>query len=132
MARILVAGVPETFGRLSVILKGHELVFVATLDDARTALAARRFDLVAVGVHFDESRMLDLLRLVSAEGIPALCYRAVPDVARGTLGLKGIEVICQSLGAAGLCDLVEPGNEATAEARMRQLVDDLVGPQHVN
>src|SRR5437899_9265582 len=66
-SRILVACVQEAYTRLFAIFTGHELTFVTTLADAQTALRADHFNVIMIGVNFDESRMFDLLQHVRAD-----------------------------------------------------------------
>ena len=78
--RVLVADTPEGDRRLAAILAGCELKFVRTLDEARRALKDDGFDLVLIGVHFDDSRMFDLLRYMRANpgkpGRSVVCMRS--------------------------------------------------------
>ena len=64
--RVLVADTAEGDRRIAAILSGYELRFVRTLEEARCALQDDGIDLVLIGVHFDDSRMFDLLRYVRA------------------------------------------------------------------
>ena len=89
---ILVADTPDSDRRLSAILAGHDVVFARTLGEAQRTLAQQQFDLVLIGVHFDDSRMFDLLRYLRAGGHHAAAggLRAQPslrfrggDLARG-------------------------------------------------
>ena len=66
-SHILLACVQDGYTRLFAILTGHELTFVTTLADAQTALRADRFNMIMIGVNFDESRMFDLLQYVRAD-----------------------------------------------------------------
>ncbi|MFN2645593.1 MAG: hypothetical protein ABR570_11415, partial [Burkholderiales bacterium] len=56
-ARVLVADVAETDEKIRECLPDRELVFVRTLGQAIRALRADGFQLVIIGMHFDESRM---------------------------------------------------------------------------
>src|SRR5437870_13665032 len=84
-SRILVACVQEAYPRLFAIFTGHELTFVTTLADAHQALKADRFNMIMIGVNFDESRMFDLLQHVRADSkysrVPVVCFRGIvtPD-----------------------------------------------------
>ena len=64
MHRILVANDLQGFKRLAGILKGEEVRFVQTLSEAKQLLNSVRFDLVIAGVHFDDSRAVELLQIV--------------------------------------------------------------------
>jgi PleD family two-component response regulator len=62
--RILVANDLQGFKRLAGILKGEDVRFAQTLTEARQLLNSVRFDLVIAGVHFDDSRAVELLQIV--------------------------------------------------------------------
>ena len=76
MNKILVADVPPMDARYTAALRGWEIEFVRTLGAARQALGAARYDLVAIGVYFDDSQMFDLVRALRAAartaGLPIL------------------------------------------------------------
>ena len=74
--KVLVADIPEMDEKIRECLPGHELKFVRTMPEAIRALRHAGFQLVVIGLHFDESRMLELLQYVRA--LPA--YRDVPVV----------------------------------------------------
>jgi hypothetical protein len=63
MKKILVADVPQMDSRYSAALTGWDIEFARTMGQARRALAGARYDLVAIGVHFDDSQMFDLAAL---------------------------------------------------------------------
>ena len=66
MARILTAVAPDTEERIRRILAGHNLVFVRSIADAKTALDDN-IKLVFVGARFDESRMFDLIEHIRTD-----------------------------------------------------------------
>jgi CheY-like chemotaxis protein len=80
--KVLVADVPEMQARVAAVLVQERLVFVHTLAAALKALAGEDFDLVLIGLHFDDSRMFDLLREVRAGSrngaVPIVCFRTRP------------------------------------------------------
>jgi len=81
MARVLVADVPEMDERVRHCLPGHELLFVRTMREAMVTLRHDSFSLVVIGVHFDESRMFELLthvRSLSAyDAVPVVCVQGL-------------------------------------------------------
>jgi hypothetical protein len=121
MQKILVADVPQLDARLSGALGGRSLAFVRTLLEAERRLAAEEFGLVIIGLHFDDSRMFDLLRWARAQcaHIPFVCARIFPkDITR--ISIEGVSIAVTSLGAAGFIDV--PALEAEhghAEAAQR-------------
>jgi len=120
--KVLIADVPQVQARVAAVLVRERLVFVHTLAAALKALAGQDFDLVLIGMHFDDSRMFDLLREVRAGSrngaVPVVCYRMRP-LAFMALSTQVIEVTVKALGALSFIDLAslatdEDGNEALA------------------
>src|SRR5258708_33804555 len=74
--KVLVADLPEMDEKLRECLPGHELTFVRTMVEALKALRHDGFQLVVIGLYFDEPRMLELLQYVRS--LPA--FREVPCV----------------------------------------------------
>ena len=101
--------------RLSAVLAGHELSFVSTLDEAKRVLAGRNFDLVAIGVHFDESRMFDFLRHLQASGkhasVPVVCTRSYRFVSPA-ISIEGLEIAVRALGCRLFLDLTKYPDDA--------------------
>ena len=121
---ILVADRPESDRRLAAILAGHELVFVRTLAEALRALRGRRFDLVLVGVHFDESRMFDLMRGLT-EGTRVVCVRT-QQFQSPAITLEGLEIAAKALGCALFLDLTWYADDETGNGAVRKLLDALL------
>ena len=120
--KVLIADVPQVQARVAAVLVRERLVFVHTLAAALKALAGEDFDVVLIGMHFDDSRMFDLLREVRAGSrngaVPVVCYRMRP-LAFMALSTQVIEVTVKALGALSFVDLAslatdEDGNEALA------------------
>lgn len=123
---ILVADQPENDRRLSAILQGYEVVFVRTLGEALRALGGRRFDLVLVGVHFDESRMFDLVRAL-AEGTQVVCVRS-QHFHSPAITLEGLEIAAKALGCALFLDLTWYADDDTGNAAVRKQIEALLSP----
>ena len=123
---ILVADRPESDRRLAAILAGYELVLVRTLAEARRALRGASFDLVLVGVHFDESRMFDLMREL-AEGTKIVCVRS-QHFQSHAISLEGLEIAAKALGCALFLDLTWYADDATGNGAVRKLLDALLSP----
>jgi hypothetical protein len=114
-----------------------QLNAVATLHDARDALAADgEIVLVLCGVHFDESRMYDLLRYVRATypALPFLCCRVldseIPQISR-----EAIRIAAEALGATFFVDLPSLKKQLGApagEQRFRALVLGTLGVQSIS
>jgi hypothetical protein len=123
---ILVADRPESDRRISEILAGHELVFVRTMAEARRALEADKFELVIIGVHFDDSRMFDLLRELAA-GTRVVCARSQHFVSPA-ITLEGLEIAAKALGCTLFLDLTWYADDASGNAAVRKLLESLLSP----
>ena len=78
---MLVAALPVAVERLCRLLPNQRTVCPANLAEAQAALARERFALAIIGVHFDESRMFDLVSYTRASplnrGVPIVCVLGV-------------------------------------------------------
>jgi CheY-like chemotaxis protein len=123
MKTILVAD--HSDARLSALLSGHELSFVNTLDEAKRVLTGRNFDLIVISVHFDESRMFDLLRHVRWQerhrATPVVCLLTA-DFARHAIAAEGLEIAVKALGGTAYVDLKTRG-----DSEARRMIDELLG-----
>lgn len=134
--RILIAGVPETYGRLSTILANYTPHFANTFHEATAFLKSMVYDLVLIGVHFDESRMFDLLRYLKASDrhaqVLVVCYRATAGAeTRTELTMQAVELACRVLGASGFLDLFQFPNEDAGNLALRKLVDQSLAAHRV-
>jgi CheY-like chemotaxis protein len=129
--KILIADTPEADRRFSVILSGYELVSVRTLEQAERAVEGAQFDLILVGVHFDDSRMFDFLRHLQASGrhrnCPVVCTRSYRFVSPA-ISIEGLETAVKALGCRLFLDLTKYPDDAQGNAAIRKLLDDLLGP----
>jgi len=105
---VLVADIPEMDEKVRECLPGHELTFVRTIAKAIGALRHDGFQLVVIGLHFDDSRMLELLQYVRA--LPA--YREVPVICvhgdhlnLSEAVMKNIDVAVKALGGVAFLNL---------------------------
>ena len=128
--RVLVADVPHAERRLAAVLAGHRLLFVHTVAVALKALAQHDFDLVLIGMHFDDSRMFDLLAEMRAgsrnRDVPVLCYRLRP-LAFALPGTEALKAAVEALGARAFVDLSLQAEDAGNRA-LGDLVVSLTGP----
>jgi len=123
--RILVADVPELDARLAAVLAGRELHFVRTVDEAMRALAQEAFDLLVISVHFDDSRMFDLLRevrTVARDQLPIVCVRE-PGLGFTAISSHTLEVTCRALDANGFVDLATINDDAGRDAALRAAIE---------
>ena len=127
--KILVADVPELDARLAMVLAGRELRFVRTVDEAMRALAQASFDLLLISVHFDDSRMFDLLREARTDarnqGIPILCVRE-PGLGFTAISSHTLEVTCRALEANAFLDLATIDDDAQRDAALRAAAEGLL------
>lgn len=106
--KVLVADVPGMDDKIRECLPGRELTFVRTMSAAIRALRHDGFQMVVIGLHFDESRMLELLQYVRS--LPA--YKEVPVVCvcsellnLNDAVMKNIDVAVKALGGVAFLDL---------------------------
>jgi DNA-binding response OmpR family regulator len=129
--RILVADTPEGDRRISAILSGYDLVFVRTLGEAQRILGREKFALVLVGVHFDDSRMFDLLRHLQATGVhvgcAVICMRSQQFVSHA-ITIEGLEIAAKALGCNVFLDLTWYADDATGNGAIRNLLEALLKP----
>jgi DNA-binding response OmpR family regulator len=131
MKKILVADVPQMDVRYAAALAGWEIAFVRTMSEARHALAAERYDLVAIGVYFDDSQMFDLLRAIRSDNnhgkVPVVCVRGRPGFTAITS--RTLEMTVKALAADDFIDLLHFGDDEAANAELRASVERLLsGP----
>jgi CheY-like chemotaxis protein len=129
--RVLFAGMPEGVQVISDMLEDQfNLVTCTSHAQAQTLLVAH-VDLIICGIHFDDSRMFDLLRYCKStpetKSIPFLCLRGMRGALHDTLS-ESVEISTRLLGAVGFVDLTrwhdEFGYQGSAK-RLRALVAQL-------
>ncbi|HYL91289.1 MAG TPA: hypothetical protein VEU32_21240 [Burkholderiales bacterium] len=110
MSRVLVADVAEADATIRECLPGHELNFVRTLADAVRELRKNGYPLIVIGMHFDESRMFELLRYVRGlpqyKDTPVICVQC-KEVMLSDSVLKNMEDAVKALGGTAFVDLRE-------------------------
>ncbi|HUQ73564.1 MAG TPA: hypothetical protein VM183_02475 [Burkholderiales bacterium] len=106
--RVLVANVPEMDEKISECLPGHDLTFVRTMTEALRALRHDGFQLIAIGLDFDESRMLELLQYVRSlaayKEVPVVCVHA-EYLNLSEAVMKNIDVAVKALGGVAFLNL---------------------------
>jgi CheY-like chemotaxis protein len=126
-ARILIAATPDSIADLERILKKqHESVVVSTMSEALVQLRIQAFDLVMIGVHFNESRMFDLLPEVhkSPENAdtPIICF-STRDTPLTRAMHQSIDVLSKLLGAWMYLDQHEFSVSKDPDAEMRRIIE---------
>ena len=128
MKKILVADLPQMDSRYSAALTGWDIEFARTMGQARQALAGTRYDLVAIGVYFDDSQMFDLVRVVRGDArhgeVPIVCVRTRPGVT--AVATRTLETTVKELGAEELVDLAALGDDTAGEGALRAAAEGLV------
>ena len=108
--RVLVADVPEMDEKIRECLPGHELTFVRTMYGAISALRHDGFQLIVIGLEFDESRMLELLQYVRGlpryKDSPVVCVHA-ENMNLSEAVMKNIDIAVKALGGIGFLNLAD-------------------------
>ena len=108
--RVLVADIPEMDEKIRECLPGHDLSFVRTMYDAISKLRRDGFQLIVIGLYFDESRMLELLQYVRGlpryKDSPVVCVHADHMNLSGAV-MKNIDVAVKALGGIGFLNLAD-------------------------
>jgi CheY-like chemotaxis protein len=129
--KILVAAVPDLDARMVQLFSGHKLYFARTVDEGLRALERENFDLLIISVHFDDSRMFDLLRQVRGEGrnkgIPIVCVRE-PGLGFTAISGNTLEVTCRALDASAFLDLARMKDDEERNTALRSAVESLLSP----
>ena len=89
-------------------LPGHHLTFVRSMLDAMSALRHDGFQLIVIGLEFDESRMLELLQYVRTlpkyAEVPVICVHG-DQLTLSEAVLKNIDVAVKALGGVAFLNL---------------------------
>src|ERR1700712_1748739 len=118
MAKVLVAIRPEDEDVMRRVFgEEFEVINCLTLAEAQAALSAD-LAMIACGVHFDDGRMFDLLKLVKSEprlsGIPFWGVLRDEGLLSSAI-TRGIRTAMKSMGANGLFNLsqLNPDDDET-------------------
>jgi hypothetical protein len=107
-AKVLVADIPEADDKIRECLPGHDLHFVRTFGEAIRELRKDGYQLIVIGMHFDESRMFELLRYVRSlphhDHVPVICVQC-EEVLLSDAILKNMEDAVKALGGTAFVDL---------------------------
>ena len=128
--RILVCAVPETAGRLTRILSGHQLIFAADRPQAMRHLETERFGMVLIGVHFDDAQIFTLIGDIRLHAL----YRKVPILVVHSPGpqdltevaIEAIDRAVLAMTANGFLSFDHFEDDAEGDARVRRVVDYLI------
>jgi len=91
-------------------LPGHDLTFVRTMPEAIRELRHDGFQLVVIGLEFDEHRMLELLQYVRTRShyreVPVVCvYAEYMNLSEAVM--RNIDVAVKALGGLAFLNLGE-------------------------
>lgn len=124
MYKVLVAIRPEDEEVMRRVLgEEFEVLVCGSLAEAQAALTPD-LDMIACGVHFDEGRMFDLLRIVKSDAaLSAIPFWGVlrDEGLLSTAITRGIRTAMKALGANGLFNLSQLAPGGDAEAAYREL-----------
>jgi CheY-like chemotaxis protein len=127
VARILIAATPDSVANLERILgPRHEFIVVSTMSEAMVQLRKQTFDLIMISVHFDESRMFELLPLVHKIPVnadtPVICF-ATRDTPLNRTMNQSIDIVSQILGAQIYLDQHDFSVSKEPDAEMRRIIE---------
>ena len=106
--RVLVANVAEMDDKVRGCLPGHHLTFVRTMPQAMRELHRDGFQLIVIGLEFDEHRMLECLQYVRSlphyAAVPVVCVHA-EYMNLSEAVMKNIDVAVKALGGLAFLNL---------------------------
>ena len=115
--------------RLSRILEGHELTVPKSVEQAKAELQRREFAMVILGVHFDESRMFELLRLVRTykmnELTPVVCM-LTGESRLSDVAIEGLDHAVKAMLANAFLNLKKFPDDEAGNQRVRRIIDYLI------
>ena len=107
-AKVMIANVREMDEKVRDCLPGHRLEFVRTMPEAVRALRHDGYQLIVIGLEFDEHRMLELLQYVRTlahyREVPVVCVHA-EYLHLSEAVMKNIDVAVKALGGLGFLNL---------------------------
>jgi CheY-like chemotaxis protein len=119
----------ENIERLSRVLDGHDLTVPRSVDEAKAELERREFAMVILGVHFDESRMFELLRLVRTykanELTPVVCM-LTSESRLSDVAVEGLDHAVKAMLANAFLNLRKFPDDDAGNARVRRIIDYLI------
>jgi hypothetical protein len=126
---IVIAATPSVAERLARVLSGHQLTVAKSAEDIMSLLSQKRYGMVILSVHFDESQMFSLLGDIRGHGV----YRKIPILCvlgeRGRLSevaVEGLDHAVKAMTANGFLDLHRFPDDNGGNARIRRIVDYLI------
>lgn len=105
--RVLVCVSSDVHARVQGVMRQGNALFAANVEDALHALTHADFDLLLIGMRFDESRGLELMQHISANTtFPRVPIVGVRDAdPRRAASPRAFDVPMRTLGARDVVDL---------------------------
>jgi CheY-like chemotaxis protein len=123
--RILVCDIPQAQRAMAECLPGRELSFVHDLAEAKVALAGGDYDMVVVGMHFDESQAFALLAHLRTRQrygyVPVVCVRIMATLLPHEM-FRAIEDAIKMLGAVAFIE-IDGTNHREVCRRLQEIAD---------
>jgi len=120
--RILLALEPEAFPEMRHALAAYELLEAANLNQAQNYLLEPDIDMFVLGIHFDDSRAMELIRIIRSnkrlKTVPVLVIRTLPSeqakLLRDALGMMKVVM--------AISDYIELEGDVQAGAKVAETV----------
>jgi hypothetical protein len=126
MARILIADTDDGVANLERILAGHELIVANEMKTAMRMLTRQIYDLIIVGVHFDDSRMFELIPEINktekCAGKPVICF-CTRDTAMTRTMHESLSFSARTLGAWMYLDQHQYNVYQDPDAELRRIIE---------
>jgi hypothetical protein len=126
MPRIFIAATTDDEAAIARILGDkHEIVTAHVMSEALAKVKNEAFDLVMIGVHFDQSRMFDLLRelhKVQYADTPVICF-CTRDTPLTRAAHESIDLASKALGAWMYLDHQKYNDTATPDDELRRVIE---------
>jgi len=121
-ARILVAETSAAIERWRLILSGYDIIFAETSMQALDLLKTNHVDLIICGIHFDDSRALDLVTKIRKSGTndktPIIMARLLPTDL-GPMLKQAVNVLNNELGISRYIEVEEYETRTHPELAIR-------------
>jgi hypothetical protein len=128
--RVVVAVSGDLQPRIRALLPGCMVRFVQTGSELVRALDEAQWAMMIVELHFDESAAVAALRCVLARKatFPVVCVRDVPFAKPGYAALDALRLALGAVVVGSFVDLVEHCDDEAGNARVRAMLERLLGP----
>jgi len=126
MARIFIAATADDAADIKRIMRGqYEFIFADAMAEAIVRIKEESFDLVMIGVHFDQSRMFDLLRELHKaryDDTPVICFCTRATPLTRTVH-ESIDVAAKALGAWMYLDHQKYSDLGDPDDELRRIIE---------